>query len=96
MHFLDSFGYSELDVAGVSLIMADSAIRYKHQAYFGDPLLFETTEGDFTTKGFDVFFRITQKNNGRLIAEAKTGMVCFDYETARIQSVPEDFKAFFH
>lgn len=96
MHFLHSFGYSELDLAGVSLIMADSAISYKSQAYFGDPLTFEVTAGDFTAKGFDIFFRIMHQIGGQIIAKAKTGMVCFAYESARIQPVPEDFKDYFH
>ena len=96
MHFLDSFGYSELDMHGVSLIMSDSAIVYKYQAYFKDPLVFEITAGDFSNKGFDIFYRITHQNNGNLIAKAKTGMVCFDYESASVQNVPEAFKAHFH
>ncbi len=96
MQFLDSFGYSELNLAGVSLIMADSAIVYKYQAYFQDPLAFDITAGEFSAKGFDIFYRITHAINHQLIAKAKTGMVCYDYENAQLENVPEDFKAYFH
>lgn len=96
MAFLESFGFSELNLAGVALIMADSAIEYKNQAYFKDPLVFKITAGDFSNKGFDIFYRITHKLNNKLIAKAKTGMVCYDYETATIQNVPENFKDNFH
>ena len=96
MHFLESFGYSELDLNGVSLIMADSAIVYKDQAYFKDPLVFEITAADFTNNGFDIFYRITHAHKKNMIAKAKTGMVCFDYEAASIKPVPEVFKSLFH
>lgn len=95
MLFLDRFGYSELNLAGVSLIMRDVAIVYKKEASFKDRLVFEVTATNFTRKGFDVYYRISQATNGQLIAEAKTGMVCYDYEKAAIQNVPEAFRQHF-
>lgn len=92
MLFLDRFGYSELDLAGVSLIMRDVAIVYKKEASFMDRLLFEVTAQDFSRKGFDVYYRVTLATNGQLVAEAKTGMVCYDYEQGAIKGVPEAFR----
>jgi len=31
-----------------------------------------------------------KKNENTIIAEAKTGMVCFDYETKKVVSIPEE------
>jgi YbgC/YbaW family acyl-CoA thioester hydrolase len=92
--FLQSLGFSELNMSGVSLIMADVAIEYKNELFHGDKLTIEVSAGDFTSSGFDLFYRL-QKNDltGQvLIAKAKTGMVCFDYSSRKVMRIPEAVK----
>jgi acyl-CoA thioester hydrolase len=92
--YLQSLGFSELNMGGVSLIMADVAIEYKNELFHGDKLTIEVSAGDFTSSGFDLFYRL-QKNdlNGEvLIAKAKTGMVCFDYSSRKVMRIPEAVK----
>lgn len=92
IRFLKNWGYSEVDTAGAGIIMFDAALQYKSQGYHGDVLLFEVTVNNFIRNGCDFIFRITNKESGREIARAKTGIAFFDYKLKKIVPVPEEFK----
>jgi acyl-CoA thioester hydrolase len=89
--YLLSRGFTELDMGGVSLIMADVAIEYKNELFHGDRLLVAVCAGEFTSSGFDLFYKMQKESgNGQvLIAKAKTGMVCFDYSSRKVMRVPD-------
>ncbi len=91
VRFLRAFGYAENDIEGTGLIMGDVAIQYKAEAFYGDKLYIEIAVGDITRVAFDIIYRL--QVNGKLIALAKTGMVCYDYAEKKIRSVPEKFIA---
>lgn len=91
VRFLKSHGYSEIDVEGFGTIMLDAVILFKSQAFAGDVLVAEVTAGDFSRIGCDIFYRLTNKENGAVVAEAKTGISVFDYEKQKRVSPPEAF-----
>lgn len=90
MQFLQSAGYSELDLAGVGLIMADVAIEFKAEAFYGETLTAYITAGDFSRVGFDLFYKLVKEDAKTVVALAKTGMVCFDYEKRKVTAVPPE------
>lgn len=90
MRYFAQWGYSELNLAGASVIMGDAAIVYKQECFYGEELTIEVTAADFGARSFDLFYRFS-KNNGSLVAEAKTGMVCFDYTERKTVAVPQAF-----
>ncbi len=92
VRFLGSLGYTEQDINGVGLIMADAGIIYKRQGYYGQILKVEIAVTDFTSKGFDLIYRVSDTNMGAEIARAKTGFLFFDYQQQKTVPVPEDFK----
>jgi len=89
LEFLHSYNYSEMNVEGVSLIMADSAIIYKGESFFGDVLTVEIAATDFSKAGFDLVYKISNKKIKKDIAYIKTGMVSFDYKKRKITALPE-------
>ena len=89
LRFLQHYGYSELDLAGKGLIMADVAIEYKGEGVHGDLLTIRVAAQDFNKYGFDVVYQITNQEN-RLISLAKTGLLCFDYNTRKVSSLPAE------
>ncbi len=95
MRYLASFGATELQVFGTALIMADLAIVYKGEGFYGDQLTVEVTAEEFSSVGFDLFYRISTFRGGELamIAEAKTGIVCFDYDARKVARLPEALKS---
>ncbi|TGN26037.1 acyl-CoA thioesterase [Empedobacter tilapiae] len=93
IQFFQHYGYSELDFAGVSVIMGDVAIEYKNQAFYGDELLIEIGVQDFSRVSFDIIYKISTED--KLIAKAKTGIVTFDYQQNKVVEVPQKIKDLF-
>lgn len=89
--FFKANNLSELDVDGAGIIMADIAANYRGEAFFGQTLRVEISLGDFSSKGCDIFYRVTCKDNDTLIAIAKTGIVFMDYATRKLVDVPKVF-----
>lgn len=94
MQCLAQWGYDELHAGGVSLIMADVMIAYRGEGFYGDILEVAIYADDITDRSFDLLYDIRTTRNGVVlaIAQAKTGMVCFDYETRKIAAVTKDLK----
>ena len=90
--FLKALGYGELQFEGYGLIMTDAAIEYKKELGQGDIVKISVVANGFDKYGFDIFYKmevITAAEN-ILAAKAKTGMLCYDYETKKIMRVPKE------
>lgn len=94
MQFLASIGCTELDAFGTGMIMSDLAVLYKGEAFYGDQLTVEVTADELSSAGFDLFYRISTERDGKkiILAEAKTGMICFNYEQRKVARLPEALK----
>ena len=91
VRFLAHYGLSELDIGGAGLIMTDSVIVYKSEAFPGETLVIAVTVADFNQYGCDFVYRVTEQTSGREVARAKTGVVFFDYSQRTVQKVPQSF-----
>lgn len=90
--FLASHQWSELDCAGVGLIMGDAALLYRGEAFAGDRLAFAVSGGEPTRCGFRLFYRVSRPADGRLIALVETGLTCFDYQERKIVPLPREVR----
>ncbi|WVN41097.1 thioesterase family protein [beta proteobacterium MWH-UniP1] len=95
MRFFASMGYSESNVDGVGIIVADAAIQYKAEVFYGDLLRFEMTATDFSRLGCDLLYRVTRVSDSTEVARGKTGIVFFDYQERAKANVPQAFAARF-
>jgi acyl-CoA thioester hydrolase len=93
--FLAHFGYKELEMEGVGLIMSDVGIEYKAELFHGDILNASVAINNFTRVGFDVYYKLEKIVNGKsiLVAAAKTGMVCYNYSARKIAMLPPEAAA---
>jgi acyl-CoA thioester hydrolase len=94
VQWLNSLGYSELNIEGKSIIMSDLAVQYINEAFYGQSLEIELFSGEMSSAGFELFYEIcvTQKNETKTIARAKTGLVFFDYTERKITAMPKSFE----
>jgi acyl-CoA thioester hydrolase len=94
MLYLQSLGFTELNIEGVSLIMADAALIFRNEMYYGDQLLISIQPMEFSRVGFDLIYKIERKSENQLliVALAKTAMICFDYGLRKVVSLPEAAK----
>ncbi|GBF40604.1 thioesterase family protein [Leptospira johnsonii] len=91
-------GFSELDVNGHGIILTDLVVEYKAEAFFGDQIRVEIGAGDFSAKGCDLYYRMIHTDgpiNGKIVCNAKTGLVFMDYSTRTVSNIPEVFKSWF-
>lgn len=93
MQFLQHHGLAELNPGGASLIMSDVAIQFKSELFYGDRLKVYVTAFDFSRVGFDLAYKLVKNEAGQVVAFAKTGMVCFDYQLRKPVPVPQQFAA---
>ena len=95
VRFIKQLGYSEANIEGAASIMADAVIVYKGQGFHGQTLKIEIAASNFSKRGFDFLYRLTDTQTGNEIARVKTGIVFFDYAKQKPIEVPPKFRAVF-
>jgi acyl-CoA thioester hydrolase len=90
MAWLHGHGFTELDIGGIGLIMAELAVEFKSEGFYGDMIDVAIACGEKTRVGFELYYELTVVRNAEniLLAVAKTGMVCYDYANKKTVSVP--------
>jgi YbgC/YbaW family acyl-CoA thioester hydrolase len=90
VRFLNSLGYSEGDIEGIGIMMADVVIIYKFQGFYGDILKIEIGIDDISKKSCDFYYRITNQQE-KVVAICKTAIVFYDYQSQKPAAIPERF-----
>jgi acyl-CoA thioester hydrolase len=93
VRFLRDIGFAEGDIDGKGLIMADAAIVYKSRGFWGQVLKIEVAISGLGKYACDLVYRLTDKETGKEVARAKTGMAFFDYSNDKLVAVPQVFEA---
>jgi len=96
--FFRSIGYSEVDIEGIGTVIADLAVSYRNETFYGDLLRFDIAVQDISRKSCQFYYRIVRLGQGGeekddLIALAKTSVVFFDYAERRSAEIPAGFIA---
>lgn len=90
--FFRFLGYTELDVEGVGIVVADAAVQYKSEAFHGEVMLVRMAAADFGNKGCDLLWCMNERETQREVARGKTGIVFYDYAARKVTSVPANFR----
>lgn len=89
MQFLMHHGYTEMQFEGCGMIMSDAAIEFKAELFYGNTLRAYMAAGNFNRVGFDLYYKLVKNDEETLVALAKTAMICYDYDTKKIVSLPD-------
>lgn len=95
VRLLRKHGYTELNIEGIGIAIADAALVYKSEAFYGETMKIEVAVTEFSKYGCDFIYKVTDKETGREVARSKTGIVFFDYKERKIALVPERFRKLF-
>ena len=90
--YIRSLGSDEIGADRVGFVVADAAVIYRAQAFYAVRLRIEVAAGEFASRSCAFFFRVSAAD-GRVVAEARTGMVSFDFEAQKAVSMPEALRA---
>jgi acyl-CoA thioester hydrolase len=98
MQFLHQHGYTEMNFAGVGMIMSDVAIEFKSELFYGDIVEASVAIVSISRVAFELCYKLEKEVNKNLlvVAVARTGMVCYNYEKKKITAVPEEIKLKFN
>ena len=93
VQFLRHLGTAEFEPATrLGFIMADVAIEYKGEGFYGDVLRVQMAATEPNKYGFDLVYWV-KNQDGKEIARAKTGMLCFDYNVRKLRPLPAELEA---
>lgn len=93
MQLLQHYHYSELNIEGIGLIMAELKVQFKNESFYKDIIEVRIGAANISRSSFTFIYQLTtpRENKHLLIAHAATTMVCYNYENKKVVSIPEQF-----
>jgi YbgC/YbaW family acyl-CoA thioester hydrolase len=90
MQFLKNIGYTEMKFEDAGMIMADVAIEFKKELFYGDVVIASVAAGEISKIGFELIYKLEKETETvkSLVATARTGMICYDYDKKKIVAIP--------
>ncbi len=94
VQWLQQHGYTELNIEGAGLIMSDLTVEFKTESFYGDQVEVKISAGEISRVNFELYYQLSAKRNDEtvLLANAKTGMICYDYTEKKVVTIPEQLK----
>jgi len=92
LQFLADLGFTEANIFGLGMVVTDLAVDYQSESFANDVLNIEVGVGRFNRYGCDICFQITNTALDRVVCNAKTGVVFFDFDKHKIALVPKAFR----
>lgn len=77
--------------SGVDFILARAEVDYRSPSMPGETLRVGVRVTRVGGASFDFQYRVEEAASGRLVAEAKTVQVCFDYKKNKVKRLSEKF-----
>lgn len=95
MQWLKQHRFTELNIEGTGLIMSDLAVEFKNESFYGDMIEVKISAADISRASFELYYQLSAKRNNEsiLLANAKTGMICYDYTARKVVTLPEQLKS---
>lgn len=95
VQFLKLHGFTEMDAGGASLIMNELLVEFKNESFYNDVLDVKIFTGEMSRVSFELYYSIAVHRNDHtfIIALAKTGMVCYNYQEKKVDALPEKLKS---
>jgi hypothetical protein len=74
--------------------MSDLALEFKQESFYSHIIEVQLSSGEISSAGFELFYQLFTSRNGtqQLLANAKTGMVCYDYSNKKVSAIPDALK----
>lgn len=93
VRFFNNHGFSEKDIGGVGIVIANASAVYKSETFYGDTVTISIATGELSKYGCDIYYLLENKIRKTEIARVKTGIVFFDYTKRKVARIPEVFKS---
>ncbi len=84
-------GFTETNIDGVGIIMTDTVIVYLSEGFYGDKLRIDIAVDEITNTGCDIYYRFVNIANDKVIVNAKTNIVFYNYTSKKVSRTPKIF-----
>ena len=91
VRFFKSLGYFESGVEGALIVVGDIVAQYKSEGFHGETMRIEMATTDFNKYGFDLQFRMTERETHREVALGKIGIVFITRDNRKVTPIPPAF-----
>lgn len=91
VRFFKSLGYYERGVEGALTVVGDIVAQYKSEGFHGETLRVEMLPAEFNKYGFDLQFRMSEKETHREVALGKIGIVFVTPQDRKVSLIPPVF-----
>jgi acyl-CoA thioesterase FadM len=91
VRFFKSLGYRESDVEGAPIVVGDIAAQYKSEGFHGETMVLQMLPTEFNKYGFDLQFRMSDRDSAREVALGKIGIVFIDRLSRKVTGIPAGF-----
>jgi YbgC/YbaW family acyl-CoA thioester hydrolase len=89
--YLGQFGFSELDICGCAMLIAEASCRYRKELFFGDRLRASCRVERLNPKTFVMAYTLAR--DGVLCAEGSTTNLVVDPRQKKVVPLPDGFVA---
>ena len=91
IEFLRSLGaFDEVDASGMTMILARAEVDFRSPVTFDERVDVGVRVSRFGTKSFDLEYGL--RVGERIVAEAKTVLVAYDYATSSPKEIPAEWR----
>jgi len=91
LKFLTAQGFSEADIAGIALVVADLYVSYQCESFFDDELLFQLGVEEIGKHSAILVYKISNQTRQKIMGVAKEKIVFFNAQQKKIASTPMIF-----
>jgi acyl-CoA thioester hydrolase len=94
IQWLQSLGFTELNINGLGIIMLDAAIQYLQQVQHGQQITIRIALKSLVQNGFTLvyfFEALTESESSKKVAIIESNLLFFDYSTQKIAACPAIF-----
>jgi len=92
LQFLASLGFTEANIFGLGMMVTDMAVDYRSESFANDLLIIDVGVERFNRYGCEICYQITNAALDRVVCNAKTGVVFFDFDKHEIALIPRAFR----
>lgn len=89
--YLNQFGYSEMDIAGFPMIVAEAHCKYRKELRLGDRIVVKCRVSRIEKRRFEMSYRVEKQS--QISATGTTINMCIDRQQKKIVSLPQAFIA---
>ena len=91
IEFLRRLGaFDQPDTTEMAMILARAEVDFRAPLAFGDEVAIGVRTARLGTKSFDLEYRLA--SGDRVVAEAKTVLVAYDYATNESREIPDEWR----